>query len=87
MLPHDIGVVSDEPTVLYPAGQTEVQMHPDMVVQGAVVGRGIRAERAIPVRYLPCTTWPLWIREPLFSTFLVEAGLTMSYSPMFQSRP
>ena len=24
-------------------------MHPDVVVQGAVVGRGVRAERAIPV--------------------------------------
>ena len=28
-------------------------MHPDVVVQGAVIGGSIRAERAIPVRHLP----------------------------------
>ena len=50
MLPHEIGVVSDEPAVLHSAGQSEAQMHPDVVVQGAVVGRGVRAERVIPVR-------------------------------------
>ena len=41
MLPHEIGVVSDEPAVLHSAGQSEAQMHPDVVVQGAVVGRGV----------------------------------------------
>ena len=53
MLPHQIGVVSDEPTVLHPAGQSEVQVHPDVVVQGAVIGEGIGAEQAIPVCHLP----------------------------------
>ena len=53
MLPHDIRVVSHEPTVLDPAGQSEVQVHPDVVVQGAVIGGGIGAERAIPVCHLP----------------------------------
>ena len=53
MLPHEIGVVSHEPTVLYPAGQSEAQVHPDVVVQGAVIGRGIGTERAIPVCHLP----------------------------------
>ena len=53
MLPHQIGVVSDEPTVFHPAGQSEVQVHPDVVVQGAVIGEGIGAERAIPVCHLP----------------------------------
>ena len=28
-------------------------MHPDVVVQGAVIGRGVGAERAIPVHHLP----------------------------------
>ena len=37
MLPHEIGVVSHEPTVLNPAGQSEVQMHPEVVVQGVVI--------------------------------------------------
>ena len=50
MLPHEIGVVSDEPAVLHSTGQSEAQMHPDVVVQGAVVGRGVRAEWAIPMR-------------------------------------
>ena len=53
MLPHEIGVVSHEPTVLHPAGQSEVQVHPDVVVQGAVICRGIGAEWAIPVCHLP----------------------------------
>ena len=53
MLPHQIGVVSDEPTVLHPTGQSEAQVHPDMVVQGAVIGGGVGAERAIPVCHLP----------------------------------
>ena len=37
MLPHEIRVVSHEPTVLHPAGQSEAQMHPDVVVQDAVI--------------------------------------------------
>ena len=53
MLPHQIGVVSDEPRVLHPAGQSEVQVHPDVIVQGAVIGGGIGAERAIPMCHLP----------------------------------
>ena len=53
MLPHQIGVVSDKPTVLHPAGQSEVQVHLDMVVQGAVIGGGVGTEWAIPVRHLP----------------------------------
>ena len=53
MLPHDIGVVSHEPAVLHSAGQSEAQMHPDVVVQGAVIGRGIGTEQAIPVCHLP----------------------------------
>ena len=53
MLPHDIGVVSNEPAVLHSAGQSEVQMHPDVVVQGAVIGRGVGTEWAIPVCHLP----------------------------------
>ena len=53
ILPHDIGVVSHEPAVLHSAGQSEVQMHPDVVVQGAVIGRGVGTEWAIPVCHLP----------------------------------
>ena len=53
MLPHQIGVVSDEPTVLHPAGQSEAQVHPDVVVQGAAIGGGVGAERAIPMCHLP----------------------------------
>ena len=53
MLPHEIGVVSQEPAVLHPASQSEVQVHPDVVVQGVVIGGGVGAERAIPVCHLP----------------------------------
>ena len=53
MLPHEIGVVSHEPTVLHPTGQSEAQVHPDVVVQGAVICRGVGAERAIPMCHLP----------------------------------
>ena len=53
MLPHEFGVVSQEPAVLHPTSQSEVQVHPDVVVQGAVIGGGIGAEWAIPVRHLP----------------------------------
>ena len=41
-------------------------MHPDVVVQGAVIGRGIGAERAIPVRHLP-------LYDPAF----VDKGTTL----------
>ena len=53
MLPHKIRVVSHKPTVLHPAGQSEVQMHPNVVVQGAVICGGVGAEWAIPVCHLP----------------------------------
>ena len=53
MLPHEFRVVSDEPAVLHPASQSEVQVHPDVVVQGAVIGGGVGAEQAIPVHHLP----------------------------------
>ena len=53
MLPHKIRVVSHKRTVLHPAGQSEAQMHPDVVVQGAVICGGVGAERAIPVCHLP----------------------------------
>ena len=53
MLPHEFGVVGDEPAVLHPTSQSEAQVHPDVVVQGAVVSGGIGAERAVPVRHLP----------------------------------
>ena len=53
MLPHQIRVVSDEPTVRHPTGQSEAQVHPDMVVQGAVIGGGVGAEWAVPVCHLP----------------------------------
>ena len=52
MLPHEIRVVSHEPTVLHPAGQSQVQVHPDVVVQGAVICGGIGAEQAILVCHL-----------------------------------
>ena len=66
MLPHEIGVVSHEPTVLHPAGQSEAQMHPDVVVQGAVICRGVGAEQAIPVCHLP-------LYDPAF----VDKGTTL----------
>ena len=87
MLPHDIGVVSYKPTILHPAGQSEAQVHPDVVVQGAVIGRGVGTEQAIPVCHFPLYD-PAFVDEgtTLFN-FGVEAGLTISYSPMFQSLP
>ena len=66
MLPHEIGVVSDEPAVLHSAGQSEVQMHPDVVVQGAVICGGVGAEWAVPVRHLP-------LYDPAF----VDKGTTL----------
>ena len=53
MLPHEIGVVSQEPAVLHPTSQSEAQVHPDVVVQGVVIGGGVGAEQVIPVRHLP----------------------------------
>ena len=66
MLPHEIRVVSHEPTILHSAGQSEAQMYPDVVVQGAVICRGIGAERAIPVCHLP-------LYDPAF----VDKGTTL----------
>ena len=70
MLPHEIRVVSHEPTVLYPAGQSEAQVHPDVVVQGAVIGRGVGTERAIPVCHLP-----------LYNPAFVDKGTTLFNLP------
>ena len=70
MLPHEIGVVSHKLTVLHPAGQSEVQVHPDVVVQGVVIGRGIGTERAIPVCHLP-------LYDPAF----VDKGTTLFNLP------
>ena len=53
MLPHNIGVVSHKPTILHPAGQSEAQVHTDVVVQGAVIGRAVGTERAIPMCHFP----------------------------------
>ena len=66
MLPHEFGVVSHEPAVLHPASQSEVQVHPDVVVQGVVIGRGVGAERAIPVCHLP-----------LYDLAFVDKGTTL----------
>ena len=66
MLPHEIGVVSHKPTVLHSAGQSEAQMHLDVVVQGAVICRGIGAERAIPMCHLP-----------LYDLAFVDKGTTL----------
>ena len=38
MLPHALGAVCDEPAIRHPAGQGEVQVHPDVVVESQVVG-------------------------------------------------
>ena len=66
MLPHYIGVVSDKPAVLHSAGQSEAQMHTDVVVQSAVVCGGVGTEQAVPVRYLP-------LYDPAF----VDKGTTL----------
>ena len=70
MLPHDIRVVSHKPTILHPAGQSEVQVHPDVIVQGAVIGRGKGTERAIPVCHFP-------LYDPAF----VDKGTTLFNLP------
>ena len=51
MLPHLVGAVGDVPTVFHPTGQSEAQVHTDMVVQSPVVCRRVRAERAIPISH------------------------------------
>ena len=53
MLPHLFGAVGDEPTVFHSAGQSEVEVHPDVVVQGLVIRRCIGTEWAIPICDLP----------------------------------
>ena len=53
MLPHEFRVVSHKLAVLHPTSQIEAQVHPDVVVQGTVIGRGVGAEQAIPVHHLP----------------------------------
>ena len=32
MLPHEFEAVGDKPTILHPAGQSEAQVHPDVIV-------------------------------------------------------
>ena len=49
MLPHLVRAVGDVPTVFHPTGQSEAQVHTDVVVQSPVVCRCISAEQAIPV--------------------------------------
>ena len=68
MLPHEFRIVSQEPAVLHPASQSEAQVHLDVVVQGAVILRGVGAERAIPVRHLP-------LYDPAF----VDKGTALFY--------
>ena len=86
-LPHQVGVVSHEPAVLHPTSQSEAQVHSDVVVQGAVVSGGIGTEQAVPVHHLPMYV-PAFVDKgtALLNLFLGD-GLTISYSPMFQSRP
>ena len=52
VLPHMVGAVAHKPTILHPAGQSEVQVHPDVVFKSLVVGQRVGTERAVPVRYL-----------------------------------
>ena len=52
LLPHLVGAVAHKPTILHPTGQSEAQVHPDVVVKTSVVGRCIGTERAVPVCYL-----------------------------------
>ena len=87
MLPHDIGVVSHELAVLHSAGQNEAQMHPDVVVQGAVIGRGVGTEWAIPLCHLPLHVSAF---ENKGTTLFNLPGGSRAYdinSPMFQSLP
>ena len=39
MLPHMVGAVGDIPAVFHPTGQSEAQVHTDVVVQSLVVCR------------------------------------------------
>ena len=47
------GWQTNKPTVLHPAGQSEAEVHLDVVVKGPVVCRGIGTEWAIPVCDIP----------------------------------
>ena len=58
MLPHVVGTVGHKPTILHPAGQSEAQVHPDVVVKSPMVRRRVRTERAVPVRYLTLNHLP-----------------------------
>ena len=51
VLPHVLGAVCGEPAIQHPAGQGEVQVHPDVIVESPVIGGGIRTKRAVPVTY------------------------------------
>ena len=62
--------MSHEPAVLHSAGQSEAQMHPDVVVQSVVICRGVGAEQAIPVRHLA-------LYDPAF----VDKGTTLFNLP------
>ena len=52
MLPHVVRAVGHEPTILHLAGQSEAQVHPDVVVQGPVICRRVRTEWAIPIHHV-----------------------------------
>ena len=62
--------MSHKPAVLHSAGQSEAQMHPDVVVQSAVICRGIGAEWAIPVCHLA-----------LYDLAFVDKGTTLFNLP------
>ena len=70
VLPHALGAVCDEPAIRHPAGQGEVQVHPDVIVESLVIGGGIRTKRAVPITHFTRhrTTLPHYL--PMFLNLL-----------------
>ena len=86
MLPHEVGVVGYKPTILHPAGQSEAQVHPDVVVKGPVICRRVRTERAIPVCHITLNdlasvnqaTAPLHFSCGGWADYIVQANIPVT---------
>ena len=74
MLPHALGTMCYERAIWHPTGQGEAQVHPDVIVEGPVIGRSIRTKQAVPITYFTRhrTTFPQHL--PMFLNLLGGGG-------------
>ena len=74
MLPHALSAVCNKPAIRHPAGQGEAQVHPDVIIEGPVVGGSIRTKRAVSVTYFTRHRTTLPQHLPMFLNLLGGGG-------------